>query len=147
VRVFLDSSVMIAAFWGDHADHDRSLRVFAELNRQTGSCAMQSVTDVYAAMTALPIHLPPAPEQALLFVEGISERLTIISLTEAESINAIRDSADRHLAGGHVYDALVMASARKSGADIIYTWDPGHFRRIAPDLADRIRTPNRATDR
>jgi predicted nucleic acid-binding protein len=49
--------------------------------------------------------------------------------------------ADCGLPGGQVYDALLLACARKSGADAIYTWNLKHFRQLAPDLAKRIRTP------
>ncbi len=36
VRTFLDTSVMIVAFWGDHWDYDASLRIFAEATWHTG---------------------------------------------------------------------------------------------------------------
>jgi hypothetical protein len=45
------------------------------------------------------------------------------------------------LLGGIIYDALLLASARKVSADRIYTWNLGHFRMIAPDLAARIVEP------
>ena len=132
---------MIAAFWGDHALHATSLRVFVEANRQAGACGIHSLAEVYAVITALPARPPLAPEQAFLLVEQISQRLTVVALDEAEYRNAIRDLADRGLGGGRVYDALLLACARKSQAETIYTWDEKHFRQIAPDLAGRIRTP------
>ena len=132
---------MIAAFWGDHARHETSLRVFVEANRQTGACGMHSLAEVYAVMTALPARPPLAPEQAFLLVEQISQRLAIVALDEAEYRNAIRELADRCMGGGRVYDALLLACARKSQAETISTWNEKHFRQIAPDLAGRIRTP------
>ena len=39
---------MIAAFWGDHTDHDASLSVFAGANRHTGACSIHSLAEVYA---------------------------------------------------------------------------------------------------
>ena len=132
---------MVAAFWGDHPLHATSLRVFVEANRQTSACGIHSLAEVYAVMTALPARPPLAPEQAVLLVEQVSQRLAIVALDEAEYRNAIRDLADRGLGGGRVYDALLLACARKSQAESIYTWDEKHFRQIAPDLAGRIRTP------
>jgi predicted nucleic acid-binding protein len=141
VKAFLDTSVMIAAFWGDHTDHDASLRVFAEAKRQTAACGIHSLAEVYATMTALPVRPLLAPEQVFLFVQQIRERLTTITLEEAEYLEAIRLWADRHQRSGSVYDALLLACARKSRAETIYTWNAKHFRQIAPDLAGRIRTP------
>jgi predicted nucleic acid-binding protein len=141
VTAFLDTSVMVAALWGNHPCHAASLPVFMESNRQTGSCGIHSLAEVYAAMTALPARPPLAPEQVFLLVEQISQRLAIVALDEAEYRNAIRDLADRGLGGGRVYDALLLACARKSQAETIYTWNERHFRQIAPDLAGRIRTP------
>ena len=141
MKAFLDTSVMIAAFWGDHADHDASLRVFVEANSETGACGIHSLAEVYAVMTMLPVRPVPGPEQAFLFVQQVADRLTTVTLDGAEYLAAIRELSDRGLAGGRVYDALLLACARKSQAEIIYTWDVKHFRQIAPDLAERIRTP------
>ncbi len=40
-----------------------------------------------------------------------------------------------------IYDALILACARKVNATRIYTLDIKHSRRIAPDLAARIVEP------
>ncbi len=141
MKAFLDTSVLIAAFWGDHTDHDPSLRVFAKANRQNAACGVHSLAEVYATMTALPVRPPLAPEQVLLFVQQIPERLTTITLDEGEYLETIRLVAERRLGGGRVYDALLLACARKSQAEVIYTWNVKHFRQIALDLAGRIRTP------
>ena len=141
MKVFLDTSVVIAAFWGDHRDHDASLRVFAEANRKTGACGIHSLAEVYATMTVLPVRPLLAPEQVFLLVEQITERLATVVLDEAEYLQTLRESAERRLSSGRVYDALLLACARKCQAETIYTWDLKHFRQIAPDLADRIRTP------
>ncbi|HUI78504.1 MAG TPA: PIN domain-containing protein [Bryobacteraceae bacterium] len=141
MKVFLDTSVMIAAFWGDHRDHDASLRVFAETNRKTAACGIHSLAEVYATMTALPVRPLLAPEQVLLLVQQIVERLTTVVLDEAEYLETLSEVAERGFSSGQVYDALLLACARKSRAETIYTWDLKHFRQIAPDLAEHIRTP------
>lgn len=133
--------MLVAAFWGDHKDHDVSLRIFTEVSRTTAACGIHSLAEVYATMTALPVRPVLAPEQVFLFVEQISERLTIIALEETEYLSTIRELADHGLPGGRVYDALLLACARKSQAETIYTWNVKHFRQLAPDLANRIRTP------
>jgi hypothetical protein len=73
-------------------------------------------------MTALPVRPQLSPEQVFIFVEQIVDRLKTISLDESEFLRTIHEFADRD-------------------ARAVYTWNLKHFRRIAPDLADRIRTP------
>jgi predicted nucleic acid-binding protein len=45
------------------------------------------------------------------------------------------------LSGGIIYDALLIACARKIDAERIYTWNVRHFQMVAPDLAERIVEP------
>ena len=69
------------------------------------------------------------------------DRLTLIPLEEADYSAALQQAAERGIAGGRIYDALLLQCAAKAGAEIIYTWNVGDFQRLAPDLAGRIRTP------
>jgi predicted nucleic acid-binding protein len=141
LKNFLDTSVLVAAFWGDHTDHDSSLRLFVEMRRETDACGIHSLAEVYAVMTALPVRPALASEQVYLFIEQIPRRLTPITLQQTDYLKTIRQLAERRLASGQVYDALLLACARKSKAETIYTWNLEHLRQIAPDLADRIHTP------
>jgi predicted nucleic acid-binding protein len=74
-------------------------------------------------------------------VEEIPQRLATIVLQQNDYLKIVRDLADRCLASGQIYDALLLACARKAKAEKIYTWNLKHFRQLAPDLANRIRTP------
>jgi hypothetical protein len=40
-----------------------------------------------------------------------------------------------------IYDALIARCARKTAADILYTWNVKHFEQFGPDIAGRLRTP------
>ena len=133
--------MLVAAFWGDHASHDVSLELFAHSQKESAACGIHSLAEVYAAITALPVRPVLAPEQVVLFVEQIPTRLTTITLDETEYMNSIREIGERGLAGGRIYDGLLLACARKSEAETIYTWNLKHFRQLAPDLAQHIRTP------
>jgi predicted nucleic acid-binding protein len=99
------------------------------------------MAEVYATMTALPLKPAMPPEQALLFVEEIRDRLTTVTLDSDEYFDALQTSADRGLSSGRVYDALLLRCAAKVKARTIYTFNVRHFQAIAPELADRIRTP------
>lgn len=141
MRHFFDSSVLIAALWEGHAHHEASFRRFAAAERSHSACALHTLAEVYGVMTALPVRPVILPEQALLFVDEVRSRLSTISLDAGEYHETIRGAADRGLAGGRIYDALLLRCAAKAKAEIIYTWNLKHFRAVAPDLAERIRTP------
>jgi predicted nucleic acid-binding protein len=92
-------------------------------------------------MSSLPVKPMIPTEPVLLFVQEVRARLSLVSLRDGECFDTIRRTADKGLSGGKVYDALLLRRAEKCGAERIYTWNLSHFRRIAPDLADRGRTP------
>jgi len=56
-------------------------------------------------------------------------------------METLRRTANLGRSGGMIYDALLLACARKVQAERIYTWNVKHFQTVAPDLADRIMTP------
>jgi predicted nucleic acid-binding protein len=141
MKEFLDTSVLVAAFWRGHPQHEASLKLVSAANRRKSACAAHTLAEVFATMTALPVKDVIPPDQALLFVEEARDRFTIVTLTEDEYYRAIAEAADRGFTSGRVYDALLLRCAAKVKAEVIYTWNLKHFRLIAPELAERIRTP------
>lgn len=141
MKEFFDTSVLVAAFWGSHPDHLASLDLFASAAKNQSACGIHTVAEVYSAMTSLPVTPAVGPEQALLFVEDLRNRLTLVQLDQEDYYSTIRAAALRGLTGGRIYDALLLRCAAKCGARTIYTWNLRHFRAIAPELAGRIRTP------
>jgi predicted nucleic acid-binding protein len=141
MKNFFDTSVLIAAFWGGHVNHQASVSRLGAANRKQSACGMHSLAEVYAVMTALPVKPLIPPEQALLFLEEVRDRLTLVSLDGVEYFAAIQKAAERGFSGGRVYDALLLACAAKIRAQTIYTWNSKHFQALAPDLAARIQTP------
>ena len=80
-------------------------------------------------------------DQALLFLDEIRQRLTIIALGEEDYYSAIASAAAEGVAGGTIYDALLAKCALKGNATTIYTWDLDHFRLLGAEVARRVRTP------
>lgn len=141
MREFFDTSVLVAAFWGGHADHPASIRAFAAADKKHSACGIHSLAEVYAVMSSLPVAPMIPLEQVLLFVHEVRSRLTLISLNEQEYLQVIQECAERGFSSGRVYDALLLACAGKSGAQTIFTWNIKHFQVISPDVAQKIRTP------
>lgn len=132
---------MVSAFWGDHANHDASLKILATANSTNTACSVHSLAELYSTLTRLPVRPPLSPEQVILFIEDLPRHLTLIPLDENDYLSAIRQTAERKQTGGLIYDALLLGGARKWKAKVIYTYDLKHFRELAPDLAGIIRTP------
>jgi predicted nucleic acid-binding protein len=82
-----------------------------------------------------------SPDEALLFLGYVRERLTLTTLSAAEYTDAITDAAARGLVGGGIYDALVSRCALKSRANALYTWNVQHFMRHGPGVAAMVRRP------
>jgi predicted nucleic acid-binding protein len=141
MKEFFDTSVLIAAFWRGHPQHEASLKLVSAANKRKSACAAHMLAEVYATMTALPVKDVIPPEQVLLFVQEARDRLTIVTLSESEYYDTIENAAERGLVSGRVYDALLLRCASKVKAEFVYTWNLKHFRSIRPDLSDRMRTP------
>ena len=99
------------------------------------------MAEVYNTLTAMPPALRLAPRDAVLAMETFLQRLTPVTLTADEYMDTLRHTANLGHSGGMIYDALLLACARKVQAERIYTWNVKHFQTVAPDLADRIMTP------
>ncbi len=141
MKNFLDTSVLIAASDADHPGHKPSAALLSAATKQTTACGAHTLAEVYAVLSRLPGGKWQRPEFAGLLVEQIAGRTTVVPLTVEEYAATIRNTARSFLAGGIVFDALLLACARKVDAERIYTWNVRHFRVVAPDLADRIVTP------
>jgi predicted nucleic acid-binding protein len=141
MKEFFDTSVLIGAFWRGHPHHEASLKLVSAANKRKSACAVHTLAEVYATMTALPVKDVIPPDQALLFVQEVRDRFTLVTLTEDEYHATIEEAAALRLTSGRIYDALLLRCATKVKAEAIYTWNLKHFRSISPAVADRIRTP------
>jgi predicted nucleic acid-binding protein len=71
----------------------------------------------------------------------MQQHTAVISLDGEEYLETIDAMSRRGLSGAVVYDALILACARKARAERIYTWNLRHFRMVAPDLAAKMAAP------
>jgi len=139
--VFFDTSVLIAAGLLRHEHHPPSAAAYLKADKKTACCAAHTLAEVYAGLTRMPGAQRMTGDQALLLLDQIRERLTIITLNEEDYYSTIASAAARGIGGGTIYDALLVKCAIKANATIIYTWDLDRFRLVGPDVAQRVRTP------
>lgn len=141
MKTFLDTSVLVATFYGDHEHHEDSLALFRGLTRAEAGTAAHCLVEFYAVVTGMPGQNRASPDEALLFMEGVHERMTIIALDDREYIALLTDAAEANVCGGTCYDALIARCAVNAGAEAIYTWNVQHFKRLGGHIAERVSLP------
>lgn len=141
MKGFLDTSVLVPVFYGDHVHHRASLELFIHFGKSTGCCGAHSLAEVYATLTRMPGKQRISGEQALLFIDSIRERLSIIALSGDEYADALQASAALGIVGGGIYDAMLAHCALKAKVQAIYTWNTRHYTLCGREIVGRLRTP------
>jgi predicted nucleic acid-binding protein len=144
VRVFLDTSVLVAAMIESHPHHPRALpwlqRVRAR--KDTGVIAAHSIAEVYAILTRLPLQPRISPRLAQhLIQQNMLDICEIIALTASEYQTFIEHVAANQIQGGATYDALILHTAAKGTVDQVLTFNIEDFRRVYPVLAPKVIEP------
>ena len=141
MKAFLDTSVLVATFYGDHENHDPSIELFLRYGKREVCCGAHSLAEVYASLTGMPGKDRASVDEAMLFLGDIRARLKVITLTYKEYFEAVEAAAALGVTGGGIYDAVLGHCALKAGAETIYTWNVKHLRRLGPGIAGRVATP------
>jgi predicted nucleic acid-binding protein len=141
VLIFLDTSVLIPVFLGDHPHHSASIALFSSCEPATARCAAHSLAELYSTLTRLPASHRASPDKAIECVEKIAARFTLVSLDGPSYLAAIQHAASQRVVGGTTYDSLIATCALNSGADRIYSWNTRHFEKLGPDVASRLSMP------
>jgi predicted nucleic acid-binding protein len=142
MKVFLDTSILVAALIEEHDNHAKSFAVLERIQtgKDKGFVSAHSLAELYAVLTKAPIPLRHTPEQALLSIEeNVLKYFTVVALSGSEYAALIRDAAIAGIQGGTIYDAILLKCAFKTEAEKIYTLNLKHFQNVAPkNLAAQI---------
>lgn len=144
MKVFADTSVLVAAMVESHPAHERALPWLHRARRGDVELAASTHTlaELYGVLTTLPVRPRIGPEMARRLIRHNVESLASVVDLGTTDYQAVLDSqSSLGLAGGTVYDALAAHAARKSGADRLLTLNEADFRRVWPDAGDRVGTP------
>jgi predicted nucleic acid-binding protein len=145
MRIFLDTSVLVAAVVANHNAHPQAFPILQRVleGKDQGLVAAHSLAEMYAILTKLPPPFRHSPEQALLSIEAnVLAHFQLLHLTGGEYGALIREAAVAGIQGGTIYDALLLATAAKARADRIYTLNLKHFLAVVPgSLAAKLAAP------
>jgi predicted nucleic acid-binding protein len=139
--MFVDTTVIVAASTPSDHRHEACLNLLAQADSRGAGCASHTLAEIFSVMTSRPGPLRMPPADAARLVEHTSRRFKFFSLNPSEYVEAIQSLARIGHSGGMIYDALILACARKAKATRIYRLNQRHFRMVAPDLASRIVEP------
>ena len=141
MKAFLDTSVLVSTFYGDHQHHEPSKDLFLRFDKREVCCASHSLAEVYSTLTGMPGPHRVSGDEALLFLGNIRDRLTIVAMNNNDYFKVLETCAVRGIAGGAVYDAILGQCAHKAEAESLFTWNLKDFRRLGPEIAARLKMP------
>ena len=144
MTLFCDTSVLVAACIRQHPHYERARPILVSIaaGKELGVISAHSLAEAFSALTSVPVVPRILPSEAREIISvNIRSRFQVIAITPDMYDRALEVCSGRGFGGGRVYDALLLECARQSQADRIYTFNLADFRRLAPDLADRITAP------
>lgn len=144
MKVYLDTNIIVARMVRGHIHQlsADSLLQQIESRHWTPVIAAHGLAEMYSVLTRTPFQPRIMPAEAWHRIEeNVLSRFEIESLNGDEYGRIIKECAMQGLSGGRIFDAIHIATARKAQCGRIYTFDVTHFRRLAPDLLDRILAP------
>lgn len=136
--------MLIAAVVEGHPAHILAFpwlqRVKARLD--AGVVAAHSLAEMYAILTRLPVRPTIAPHMAReIIAVNVLDTCEVATLSADDYVTLLNHLADLKIAGGAIYDALLLHAAAKAGVDQVATLNAHDFRRVYPALADKIVSP------
>jgi predicted nucleic acid-binding protein len=139
MSAFLDSSVLVAALAPDETKHSDSLALLL----QGGHCIYShALLETFSTLTGGKLGVRVTPDLAAqMLSETILPRVTVIELSTAEIVDALRVAQSRGVRGGCVYDYMHLLAAKKGNASVIYTLNMDDFQHLRRGDDPEIRFP------
>ena len=128
---YFDSTVALSAVFSASTNYaDAAARIKAAGHERF--IIDHGLAEVYRTLTG---RLKIPPKQAAQLVEGALVALfKEVKLGRSDYLAAIRSAAEKSLSGPIIYDSIHVQGARKVRASRVHTYNPDHFKTIAPDL-------------
>ena len=141
MKAFLDTSILVPVFYGDHVHHAASLDLFIRFPKKDVCCGAHSLLEVYSTLTRMPGKHRIRSEHGMLFITNIRERLTIVSLNADEYGDMLQKFTSLGIVGGAIYDAFLATCALKAKAETLFTWNIRHYGQFGAEVTRILKTP------
>src|SRR2546426_2106818 len=112
-----DTSCMVAVISSWHEHHARAMAAIEDrLGRKQGMVvAAPTLIETYSVLTQLPTPHRISPADALAIVNAnFLGRVKTVALTAAGYRTLLHRSGEAGISGGHIYDSVIAACARKA---------------------------------
>jgi predicted nucleic acid-binding protein len=129
----LDTSVVVPGLLSWHEQHKLASAALIEAMESPAELVLplHTLVEAFSVMTRLPPPFRVRVSDALAMLEGsFRGRATLVGLDGDEGWDLIGDLSRRSIAGGTSYDGLILACARKGGAQRLLTFNGKHFERF-----------------
>jgi predicted nucleic acid-binding protein len=149
MRVFCDTSVLIAASLQDHVHHVRAKAALERIVRgeDVGICSGHSLAETFSVLVRMPTKPKLQPSDVLAMLEkNIFPHFEIVVLEPDDYRETIRAAAQKGFGGGRIFDLLHIRSASQVLFDQIYTLNEREWQALAPELAGLISAPPQTVD-
>jgi len=144
LKVFFDTSVLIAAFVMAHPEHENSLPWLQKVKKKeiVGVISVHSLLESYSILTTLPLSPKIHPSLAVnLIKENVISNFEIIKYNTDDYIRLLNELASENIFSGASYNGLILYAAKKINIDKILTLNLNDFIRIAPQFVRLISMP------
>lgn len=144
MKVFFDTSVLIAAFVRAHPKHENSLPWLQKARKKEieSIISAHSLLESYSILTTLPLSPKIYPSLAIeLIRENVIANFEIIKYSSNDYIKLLDELASGNITGGASYDGLILYAAKQIKVDKILTLNVNDFIRIKPQLVRLISEP------
>ena len=129
----IDSSCIVAALCEWHEAHEQ---VFDALNKAIARAQVvipaHALVESYAVLTRLPPPHRLTAETAVNALSTLKENAHLAALPALAYWNFIGRVAEKRIAGGTSYDALILETARHAKVDAFWSLNTSHFARLNP---------------
>lgn len=130
----LDTNVIVSALAPDHPDHGDAAALFDRCQDGELAIPAHAVAEAYSVLTRANGPFRWAPGDCWLAIGSILRVTTLVGLTPAGTVDAIRQFAGQGGIGPRLYDRLIGEAAIHNRIDTLITWNVRHMQALFPEL-------------
>jgi predicted nucleic acid-binding protein len=141
MKIFFDTSVLVAALSVRHPEHPKAFQQFerAMMGKVEGCFSTHALAELYSVMTGHPSwRISPFDLQKV--IEEELNAFELVSLSARDYQRAVASLAKLAITGG-VFDMLHARAALKAKADVLLTLNKKHFLRFGQEVANLVKEP------
>ena len=144
MRIFADTSFLVAALLENHPHHNRTKPWIDKITSKQIDLGISShsIAELYAVLTTLPITPRIPPGTALQMVsENLIPNAQIIEFKTSDYLKCLRLATEKGFHGGIIYDLLISLGFEKFKGEGLLTFNYKDFIRIFSEKKEVVIVP------